>query len=430
MIKRTAIILLIAIVKFAFAQSPDSLNVDKLLLKGKFTEVIEVLSAKDSLTAQEHFKLGKAFMNLMQYSEALKHFSKAVREDANNSEYLYALADAYGFINRPLIAKYFFERVLAIDSTNFSAKIKLAKTFLDIRNYKKAEKLYGEMVERDSLNDYFINRLGFCKIKNGDTTSALRLFNYAFGKGIIGTKTALLLAKIYFSKEKYDSALTVINSALDKDKLNLELNKFAAELYFKLKKYRSAVAKFNQCVILGDSTADLYQKLGLSYYSLANNSDSSKSSNGDFFDEAFKSFTISYKLDNKNPITAMYLGLIYKEKDEYETAVKFFERSLDLIFPSYLDVLLINLGASYELTGDLKNAIKAYKEARKYAPHKAEILFYLGSVYDRYYKDKSVALKYYGKFLSVQKNADEKLVNYAKERMERLKEIIHFSNHR
>ena len=210
----------------------------------------------------------------------------------------------------------------------------------------------------------------------------------------------------------------------------MELNKFAAELYFKLKKYKSAIAKFEQCVFLGDSTADLYRKLGLSYYSLAKGMVSAQIPTDSLLNEAFKSFTISYKLDNKNPITAMYLGLIYKEKGEYETAVKFFERSTDLIFPSYLDVLFINLGASYELLGELKNAIGAYKEARNYAPEKTEILFYLGSVYDRYYKDKSVALKFYEKFLNRQTDSDPKLVEYAKERMERIKEIIHFSKNR
>ena len=207
--RKQLFVLLLLCVSPIIGQQSDTLNIDKFLLTGKFDKVIEILSAKDSLSAEEHFKLGKAFMSLMQYPEAGIHYSKAVREDANNPVYLYALAGAYELMNKPVMAKYFFERVLKTDSSNISAKIKLAKSLLDIRNYKEAEKLYTEMVERDSSNDYFINRLGFCKIKNGDTTSALRLFNYAFGKGIIGPKTALLLAKIYFGKGEYDSALKV-----------------------------------------------------------------------------------------------------------------------------------------------------------------------------------------------------------------------------
>ena len=417
--------------RFVYGQNSDSLSVEQLLTKGRYTKVVDLLSAKDTLSDKEHYQLGTAFLNLMKYRKALIHFSKAVRSDAQNTDYLFMLANVDELMGRPILAKYFYDRVLKIDSTFYMAKLKLANVLMDIKNYIKAAKLYGELAEKDSLNDYLIRRLSICKIKNRDTTTALNLLNRIYKAGTYNSKSALLLAKIYFSKEEYDSAITVMNAALKRDKMDMELNRFAAEVYFKLKRYRSAITKYLQSVTFGDSTAEVYQKLGLSYYSLANAGSLKKGESSEkFLENAFETLTISVELDGKNPITAMYLGLIYKDRKDYKSAIKYFEKALNLIYPSYLDVLYINLGASYDLAGNLKNAIEAYREARKYAPDKPELLFYLASAYDRFYKDKNVAIKYYRKFLSEQKDSDIKLVNYAKDRIERLKEIIHFSNHK
>ncbi len=412
------------------AQTPDTVDVDKLLLESKYKQVIQILSQKDSLTAKENYKLGIAYMNLMQYPQAAKQISRALRQDAFNTGYLYVLGNIYDLWGKPVISKYYFDRVLDVDSNNFQAKIKLGKVLMDLKDYRKAEKVYGDLVLSDSLNDYFVRRFAFCKIKNGDTTAAVNLLKNLFNTNYFTDKSSLLLAKIYYTEKKYDSALVVVNKALGHNTQNAELNKLAGDLYFKMKKYRTAIVKLQQTVMFGDSSADVHQKLGLSYYSLSKaNKMMPGESPEDFLNKAYESLRISYDLDSENPITTMYLGLILKEKEDYKTAVRFFEKTLDLIYPTYLDVLYINLGASYELTGDLANAIKAYQQAREFAPGNTNILFYLAIAYDKYYKDKSVALKYYKKFLAKQKNADPKLTEYAKTRIERLKEIMHFTSH-
>ncbi len=337
---------------FIYAQSSDSLSVEQLLSKGRYTKVVDLLSVRDTLSDKEHYQLGTAFLNLMKYREALIHFSKAVRSDAQNTDYLFMMANVDELMGRPILAKYFYDRVLKIDSTFYTAKLKLANVLMDIKNYAKAAKLYGELAEKDSLNDYLIRRLSICKIKNRDTTAALNLLNRIFKAGTYNSKSALLLAKIYFSKEEYDSAIAVMNAALKRDKMDMELNRFAAEVYFKLKRYRSAITKYLQSVTFGDSTAEVYQKLGLSYYSLANSGSLKKGESSEkFLENAFETLTISDELDGKNPITAMYLGLIYKDKKDYKSAMEYFELALEVgndpVFNGVVDTSIIyNAGLS------------------------------------------------------------------------------------
>jgi hypothetical protein len=52
------------------------------------------------------------------------------------------------------------------------------------------------------------------------------------------------------------------------------------------------------------------------------------------------------------------------------------------------------------------------------------ILFYLARAADQYYKDKSIAVRYYSKYIE-SNDQDAKLKKYAIERMNYLREVAH-----
>ncbi|MEM6698021.1 MAG: hypothetical protein AAF599_06475, partial [Bacteroidota bacterium] len=71
---------------------------------------------------------------------------------------------------------------------------------------------------------------------------------------------------------------------------------------------------------------------------------------------------------------------------------------------------------------DYKAAIQHYEKAYEYSAA-AETLFFLARNHDLYYKDKKMAMRYYQKYWNT---GDLKYRKYTKERIERLKEVIHF----
>jgi tetratricopeptide (TPR) repeat protein len=76
---------------------------------------------------------------------------------------------------------------------------------------------------------------------------------------------------------------------------------------------------------------------------------------------------------------------------------------------------------------DYSKALEYYKEIMKIAPERKIVLFYMATLYEKYYKDLNVPLQYYQKFLD---QADEtvprRYKTYALEHMKALKEKLHF----
>jgi tetratricopeptide (TPR) repeat protein len=142
--------------------------------------------------------------------------------------------------------------------------------------------------------------------------------------------------------------------------------------------------------------------------------------------EAIKALETSNKKDADDPITALYLGLCHKELKNYKLAVAYLKETLNRIIPDYVDEIYSNLGFSFSELSDYPESIKAFKNSLKYNPEKFNLIFYLANIYDRYYEDKSVAALYYQKFLDVNIDSDEKLIEYSKNRIEVLCKELNF----
>jgi len=200
-----------------------------------------------------------------------------------------------------------------------------------------------------------------------------------------------------------------------------------AEVYYKKKEYENSIIKYLYVITIGDSLAPTYQKLGIAYYylSFTKNIGSEKMKTMKLR-EGISALEKSYEKENSNSLTALYLGLCHKALNEHKIAIKYFEESLDKMFPGYIGEVYKNLAVSNEQIKNYKEAIVNYKEAIEYLPADKLLLFYLASVYDRYYQDKSVALEHYKKFLKNSNGADVKLIEYSKKRVDKLGKEINF----
>ena len=124
--------------------------------------------------------------------------------------------------------------------------------------------------------------------------------------------------------------------------------------------------------------------------------------------------------------THHYLGLAYREKEMHDKSIEHFERAIKKGISPKIDIYHSDLAAVLELEYDYKAAAQHFEKAYEYKGKK-EYLFHQARNYDLYYKDKKIALKYYKKYLATN---DEKYKDYTKQRIEQLKEIVHFSSGR
>jgi len=416
-------------VNILLAQKSNDVKV--LLLEGEYQKAINVLELKlseqDSLSFKEYNTLGVAYQRIMSFSKALSSFKKATKLKPGNIQNNLLIGSCYSSLGNNNLAKFTYQKILELDSANLTAMVSLGKILIELDEFSNASDLYQKLILADSTNSYFYSQLGICELKKNNKISAKKHFKKSINLNNNNSKTILRLAKLYYNDQEFDEAEKTLQEGLSNNSQNKALNKMIAEVFYKKKQYEEAIIKYLYVTSIGDTSAQTYQRLGLSYYYMSfTKSINNKEMKELKLNEAISAFTKSYQKDRANSVTALYLGLCNKALDKHETAIKYFEESLNKMFPDYIGEVYKNLAISNEQLVNYHDAIINYQKAIKYLPSNNILTFYLASVYDRYYKDKSVAIPYYKKFLKKNNSDDIKLIEYTKSRLEQLDKDINF----
>jgi len=429
--KKRIILILLASASL-FAQTKTNPSVKELMLKSKYPLVVKILEDKkangEELSFDQRFNLAIAYQRLVNHSKAIKILVDLSREKSDDVAVLFAMGESFRALGSKRTAAGVYKEVIEKDSSNIVARIELAKLLIEMKKYNDAKDIYKYLITRDSGNPYYLRQYGYILHKLGENAEAEKFLRKALEVNNTDAKAALWLAKIFYDEEKYEEAFEVLKESTKYNSFNLPLNKLAAEVLFKMKKYYSAATQYQNVIIIGDSGSAIYQKLGLSLYSSIAARDSiDENEKEDKLLEAIEAFEKSLqKEETANPLTLTYLGFCYKSLKRYEEGIEYLNKALNAMTPEYIDKVYKNLGASYELSDKLPEAIKAYNKSLKYSGEKTDIIFRLATLYDRYYADKSVALAHYKKYLKLSGGEENEMTKYAEQRIEKLKEEIHF----
>ncbi|MCP5061159.1 MAG: tetratricopeptide repeat protein [Ignavibacteriae bacterium] len=432
-LKSTSILyLLLILISFTnIILSQESKNVKSLLFSGEYQKVINILEKKlseqDSLSFNEYNTLGVAYQRVMNFSNALSSFKKASKLKPDNIQNQLLIGNCYNSLGNNNLAKFTYQKILELDSVNLTAMVSLGKILIELDEFKNSSELYQKLILMDSTNSYFYSQLGICELKKNKKISAKKHFEKSIELNNNSSKTILRLAKLYYNDQEFDEAKRILQEGLSQNSQNKALNKMIAEVFYKKKQYEEAIIKYLYVISIGDTSTQTYQRLGLSYYYMSftkniNNKEMKELK----LNEAISAFTKSYQKNIDNSVTALYLGLCNKALDKHKTAIKYFEESLKKMFPDYIGEVYKNLAISNEQLTNYHDAIINYQKAIKYFPSNKLLTFYLASVYDRYYRDKSVAMPYYKKFLKNNNSNDIKLIEYARSRLEQLDKDVNF----
>jgi tetratricopeptide (TPR) repeat protein len=416
---------------FGSLLAQENIETKYLLINGEYEEVINILenklSIKDTLNFSEYFSLGAAYQRKMNFQKAISALNEAKKLEPENIQNLLMLGSCYSSNGNDNYAKFIFTEVLLLDADNQNAKINLGSILLSLDEFEHASKIYESLVKSDSLNAYFYSQLGICNYKVGNIKSAIENFEKSISLHNSSSKVILMLAKLSYDDKDYDKALEVLQYGLTQNSKNKQLNKMLGDVFYKKDKYHEAIIKYLYATTIGDTSANIYQKLGMSYYYLSFTSSFINTEIRTLkLKEGINALNTAVCKDPDDPVSWLYLGLCHKELNEHDTAIKYFEETLNKVFPDYLGEVFYNLGLSYDKVGKYVESIHSYKEALSYKPDKQLINFYLANIYDRYYKDKSVAVLYYQKFVDESIEADENLIGYSLNRIKALSQEAKF----
>ncbi|MFA8344401.1 MAG: tetratricopeptide repeat protein, partial [Rhodothermaceae bacterium] len=297
-------------------------KINQLLYAEQFNEAIDslnVLKEKDSLNAVVYQKLGVAYQGIFKHREAKMVLEKSVELDSLNLFAYKSLALTNSFLSQNKEAQKNYEKAFSLDTTNIPIAMSLCKVYQERNLFTKAVNVYSQLIEIDSTNNLFYRGRAFCYAKAQNDSMAIANYKVAIKLNETNIKNYTNLAILFIKKDKSDSALVYIDKGLILNQVNPTLNRLKADLKLNEKKYFEAVSHYSKSIAFGDSTYQNYQKLGLSYYFIASSRIfPNKKERVKKYQTCIDAFLKSYKLNQEDQLTCMYLGIVYKELEDYK----------------------------------------------------------------------------------------------------------------
>lgn len=405
-----------------YAQKSNSLSAVRLaLLRGEETRALNLLQQvikEQPQNAQAFYLTGMVYKETSRYNLALTFLQKAQRLNRADLQTKIVLARVYEKLGQTPQAIQTYLRVLQNDSLNLPAQSSLAAIYFKEKQIPEAVRLYDKLHKKHPNNSYFLRRLGIClfKLKKYKQASGRFLQTLKINKKDL--RAYLYLGHSYQKSEQWPAALQAVSNGLQVYPQNHSLLKLNGDLLFQTKKYAQAVENYLAVVKDGRASPNLYKKLGLSYFYLNN------------FAPALLALKKSIQADSSDALSYYYLGLVYKKLGNYKKSSDLLESALKKMIPDYLPDVYSDLAYCYDRQKNYGEAIQAYKKALNIDSECKLNLFFIASIYDRYYKDRQSPLDYYKRFLDEAPDAPARYKDYALERVKALNEKIFFQKKR
>lgn len=345
-----------------------------------------------------------------QFEEALKLLSRCHIRNQKNITYINQIAYCHAQQGRYPDAKLYYKQTLKLDSVNVTAISSLGRLYEQERNYKTSLPYYQQLVALDSMNSYYHKRLAYNYSKLGDMFAGINAFLKAHQINPRDIEVVEQLSDVYLRTQNFEFAKEMLKKGLYIDPNNIKLLYIKARLHKYDSEHEGVVEAVTQAMSQGDTSSYYQMILGVAYLYL------------DSLDQTIFHLQDIVKREKDTEHTHHYLGVAYHKLNDLDRSVEHFEKAIEKGISSKIDIYYADLGSIAEEQKDYKAAIAHYEKAYSYDP-KQEYLFHIGHNYDLYYKDKKTALRYYEKYLE---SGDTKYKTYTADRIEKLKELIHF----
>lgn len=406
------IVLFLSFSVLSFSQE----NTDLLILNKKYDAALQQIEnqIKESPRAELYLKKGIVYNQLQNFSEAVKAFSAAHKLAPNHPEILQELAGAHAVLGNYNDALPYYERAYQLDTTNLQLAGKLGRNYISLKNYQKGYSVFDKIYQADSTNAYWNKQFAFCAYQTRNKEQATHLYEKVLELNPRDYSSYFNLMKIYAGRKNHDKIVSLIEKGLEQFPGDPDFYLELANFQFGLRNYENAMTEFeNYYSAGGDSVYKINLNYAISCYFAGDEQQSMK---------VLKSL---YGLNPNDSFVLFYRSLCNKKLANYEKAEDFMEGAIDMSYPTYLPEMYHHLGQILGQQRKFKESIEALKKAYELNPGAHEVLFEIATTYEEFNSNKTLALNYYQIYLKEGGEA-AKNVNYALDRIERIKEDMFF----
>ena len=400
------IILLIFLTNSYFISAQSS--VDSLLQNGNYLQALDILEnqtdsySKFNQSAKIHQQIGN-------YNKAISNYQKALEFEVNTVTQR-GLAKSFESNGSVKNAVAVYEQLIGLDSLNYLDLFKLGKLSAKINNKLKAIQIFRKLQKIDANNPNYPYQIG---LLSENKFRRVEAFLNAYKVDTLHSRSIYHIAKFFKSINDADSSRIFIDKGLG---INDNSTKFIrlkiADLY-KNKDYQKTLEYALHLDTLAQNDLFAKQRIGLSYWKLKDT------------DNAEKYLKQALKIDRKEKTTFYYLGLLYKDIEDYKLAKLYFMMAIALDKPD-IDNEHYNLGLIAQKEKEPKEAIDHFNKSFQNNSNNYVALFELALTSDLYYKDKSIALKHYEKYIDRFSNIHKENTLYVKRRVKEIKAALFF----
>jgi tetratricopeptide (TPR) repeat protein len=409
------------IIAFTFTANPqennltDITNINELIIPGESIEGIETQIINDSTDIQSFKKLASLYNSLNRYEKAIEILQRASLINPEDKEILWMTANGYLLSCQLIDAKKAYEEYTVVFNENIEALLKFGRVHLLLKDWKNGKAVFEKLISMNNSTSNYYEQLAKCNEALKEYDDAIVNLQIANRLNPRNIQTILRLGNLFFISERPISALRVFDAALQIYPQLPDLWRGKGDAHFRLKEYEKSSQCYQQTLTLRDTTAILLRNLGISYYYLNN------------IDSSISALNETLILDQSDAVAAFYLGVSFRENNNFDDAIKYLIRSKELFNNEYLSEIYVQLGTAYQSKKDYEKSVYYYNKALEENPMKKTAKLNLAVAYDEYYADKSIALKHYNEFVKDSASVDRVMLEFAKNRIEQIKEELHFS---
>ena len=333
-------------------------NESSLILKGKIlfdknktSEAKEIFSkfGKYTQNAEILNYLGLFAMDELNFTEAIKLFSKAVNTDKKISIYHYNLGNAYflnGWVEEAVNA---YKDSIILNPENTQYRYSLAYIYYENKEYDKAEKEVEYIFGIDEKHPSARVLKALLLYNKGNFIEAENLLISNIKSGIEDEFTLSSLAKIEAELGKYGQAEKHLTKIIEKTPDNIGIKCDLGEVYIKEKKYDKALS-IAKDIIENNPTYIPAYITGANAANLSGQYD---------IEKQYAQEMLSLDINCSDGY--YYLALARKQENDYEEAIECMKRAImhDLSNAKYY----AQMAELYKLSGDNQTAFEYIKEA-------------------------------------------------------------------
>ncbi len=386
---------------FGIAQEKET-----VLSNGNYLQYIEKLK-KETPNFNNLVQLGEILQQTGKIKEAIKAFNNALKIKENDAVKI-KLAKAYKTINQREKAIEIYQNILKKQPYNLLLKYRLANLFLQNKDYKKSLHLLSKVCKKDSNNITVLYKLASVHLQLKNTKKAIFWFRKIIDLDSLHYKSYYRLAKTYRKLKQKDSTAYFLVEGLKIKPNDLALNQLQAKNAFQNLEFKKVVESVKRLDSLNLSSPFYQNLLGISYYHTKE------------YEKAKKVLT---KLLLKRKIqddTYYYLGLVHQKLKDYAIAEQCFNLSIYSKRPK-IDKEYFQLAMLFKAQNKPKEAISYLKKSLKERSYNADALYEIAVLTENFYKDKTIALKYYQEYLSHFESKNPQRTKYVLQQITKIK---------